>query len=227
MKANIPSRKKVKLEWFKSKAQFIIERKIEFQYTNNTVTYNKLNYDVNVKYILVKEGDPKDVPSNSPMTLYKGGLPFLFLTSAGAIGNKIISEELVDADIAVDDDIVEVKEGKPEITFEDALKPKEHIEVRTRYDTIIRKIMIENKLDNSIEVELNFKQTKDVTFVKAEPAPNETEEPIYKFKLSIPSEETKRITLELKAKIVTRVTRIKPEFIKPEPPEPLSKMMGK
>lgn len=226
MKANIPSRKKVKLEWFKSKAQFTIERKIEFQYTANTVTYNKLNYDVNVKYILVKEGEPKDVPSNSPMTLYKGGLPFLFLTSAGAIGNKIISEELVDADIDVDDDIVEVKEGKPEITFEDALKPKEHIEVRTRYDTISRKVTIENKLDNNIEMELNFKQTKDVTFVKAEPAPNETEEPNYKFKLSIPSEETKRITLELKAKIVTRVTRIKPEFIKPKP-EPLSKMMDK
>jgi len=224
VKANIPSRKKVKLEWFKAKAEFTIERKVEFQYTANTVTYNKLNYDVNVKYILVKEGDPKDVPSNSPMTLYKGGLPFLFLTSAGTIGNKIISEDLIDDDIAVDDDIVEVKEGKPEITFEDALKPKEHIEVRTRYDTITRKINIENKLDNNIEVELNFKQTKDVTFVKAEPAPNETEEPNYKFKLNIPSEETKRITLELKAKIVTRVTRIKPEFIKPKPVPSISKL---
>ncbi len=217
MRANIPSRKKIKLEWFKSKAEFKIERKIEFQYTANTVTYNKHNYDAKVTYVLVKEGEPKDIPSNSPMTLYKGGLPFLFLSTSGTIGNKIISEDLIDSDIVVDDDIVEIKEGKPEITFEDAIKPKQHIEVRTRYDKIFRKITVENKLDNEIEIELNFKQTKDVTFIKSDPTPDETEEPNFKFKVTVPSEQKKKISLELQAKIVTRVTRIKPEFIK-EPP---------
>ena len=79
------------------------------------------------------------------MTLYKNNLPFLFLATAGVIGNKIISEDLIDDDIIVDDDIIQIVEGEPKITFEDALKPKEHIEVRTKYDKITRKITIENK----------------------------------------------------------------------------------
>lgn len=213
MRANIPSRKKIKIEWFKSKAQFNIERKVAIEYNSSSVNYNKINWEAKVKYVLVKEGDPKALPSNSPMTLYKQGLPFLFLSTSGTVGNKIISEELIDDDIKIDDDIIQVVEGKPEIIFEDAIKPKEHIEVRTRHDKIIRKITIENKLDNEIELELNFKQTKDVTFVKSEPEASEVEEPIYKYKITIPSEQTKRITLELQAKIVTRVTKIKPEFI--------------
>ena len=152
IRANVPSRKKIKLEWFKSKCDFTIERNIAIEYNANSVTYNKINWDVNVKYLLTKEGDPKEIPSNSPMTLYKGGLPSLFLSTSATIGNKIISEELIDSDIIVDDDIVQISEGKPEITFEDALKPEEHIEVRTRYDKINRKINIENKLDNEIEL---------------------------------------------------------------------------
>lgn len=216
VKANVPSRKKIKLPWFKSKAELNIDRKVEVQYTANSVTYNKHNYDVNIKYILLKEGDPKDLPSNSPMTLYKGGLPFLFLSTSATIGNKIISEELIDADIVVDDDIVEIREGKPEITFEDAIKPKEHVEVRTRYDKITRKITIENKLDNEVNLELVFKQTKDVSFVKSDPIPTQTEEPLFKYKLSIPSEESKKILLELQAKIVSRVTKVKPEYAKEE-----------
>ncbi|TFF94572.1 MAG: hypothetical protein EU544_04305 [Promethearchaeota archaeon] len=209
----MPSRKKIKLEWFKSKASLDIERTISIEYNANSVNYNKQNWEAIVKYVLVKEGAPKEIPSNSPMTLYKQGLPFLFLSTSGTIGNKIISEELIDDDIKIDDDIIQIDEGKPEITFEDAIKPKEHIEVRTRYDTITRKITIENKLDNEISLELNFKQTKDVTYVKSTPEPQEIEEPIYKYQLVIPSEESKRITLELKAKIVKRVTKIKPEFL--------------
>lgn len=173
-----------------------------------------MKWDVKVKYILTKESDPKEIPVNSPMTLYKGSLPFLFLSTSSTIGNKIISEELIDSDIIVDDDIVQISEGKPEITFEDALKPEEHIEVRTRFDKINRKITIENKLDNEIELTLNFKQTKDVTFVKSEPVPDATEEPNYKFKIKIASEQSKKISLDLQAKIVKRVTRIKPEFVK-------------
>jgi hypothetical protein len=61
---------------------------------------------------------------------------------------------------------------------------------------------------------LDFKQTKEVTFIKSEPEPSEIEEPNYKFKLSILPEGTSKITLELKAKIVKRVTKIKPEFLK-------------
>ena len=36
----------------------------------------------------------------------------------------------------------------------------------------------------------------------------------YKFDLKIPSEKNSKITLEIQAKIVKRVTKIKPEFIK-------------
>lgn len=214
MKANVPSRKKIKLNWFKAKADFSIDRKVDIEYTASTASYNKLNWEVTVRYIIIKEGDPKDIPVNSPMTLYKGGLPFLFLSTAGTIGKKIISEDLIDDDIEIQDDIVEIKEGTPEITFEDALKPKEHIEVRTRYDKILRRISIENKLDNQISMILNFKQTKDITYIKSEPQPTEIEEPIYKFDITIPSEQTSRITLELQAKIVKRVTKLKPEYVK-------------
>ena len=213
MRADVPSRKKIKIEWFKSKAKYNIERKVSMEYNAGSVNNNKINRDVFVKYVLIKEGEPKELPSNSPLTLYKQGLPFLFLSTSGTIGNKIISEELIDDDVKVDDDMVQVLEGKPDITFEDAIKPKEHIEVRTRYDTITRKITVENKLDNEIELELNVKQTKDVTFVKSEPDPSEIEEPTYKYKLIVPSEQTKRISLELQAKTITRVTKIKPEFI--------------
>ncbi len=216
MKANVPTRKKIKLNWFKSKCDFNIERKVNIEYSANSATYNKQEWDVIVRYIFIKEGDPKDIPSNSPMTIYKNGLPFLFLTTTATIGNKIISEEMIDDDISVDDDIVQLSEGKPEITFEDALKPKEHIEVRTRYDKIIRKITIENKLDNEIELELNFKQTKDVTFVISTPEPTEKEEPNYIYKIKIPSEQKSSVVFDLQAKIVKRVTRIKPSYIKLE-----------
>ncbi len=214
MKANIPTRNKIKLNWFKSKANLDIERNINIQYDASSVTYNKHNWEVSVKYVLVKQGDPKEIPVNSPMTLYKGGLPFLFLSTAGIIGNKIISEELIDDDIKIDDDIVQIIEGEEKVTYEDASDPKQHIEVRTRFDKISRRITIENKLDNEIDLVFDFKQTKDITFVKATPEPSTIEEPDYKFEIKIPSEEKSRITLELQAKIVKRVTKIKPEFIR-------------
>jgi hypothetical protein len=213
MKANVPTRKKIKLNWFKSKCEFNIERKIEIQYTSNSVVLNKQTWDVIIRYVLKKEGESKEIPPKSPMTLYKDNLPFLFLTTAGTIGNKIISEDLIDDDITVDDNIVQVMEGEPKITFEDALKPEEHIEVRTRLDKITRKITIENKLDNEIELNLIFKQIKDVTYIKSAPSPSEIEEPIYKYELKIPTEEKSNIVLELQAKIVKRVTKTKPEFI--------------
>jgi len=202
------------LKWFKSKCEFTIERKIEIQYTANSISSNKITWEAIIKYVLIKEGERIDLPTNSPMTLYKNDLPFLFLNTAECIGNKIISEEMIDDDIIISDDIVQIKEGEPKITFEDAIQPKEHIEVRTRYDNVTRKISIENKLDNSIDLILDFKQTKDVAFVKSEPEASEIEEPNYKFKLTIPSEESSKILLELKAKIVTRATKIKPEYIK-------------
>jgi hypothetical protein len=200
MKATVPTRKKI--------------RKIEVQYTANSVSSNKLTWEAIIKYILVKEGENVDLPTNSPMTLYKNNLPFLFLNTAESIGNKIISEELIDDDIIINDDIVQIEEGEPKITFEDAIEPKQHIEVRTSFDIISRKINIENKLNYPIELVLDFKQTKEVTFIKSEPEPSEIEEPNYKFKLSILPEGTSKITLELKAKIVKRVTKIKPEFLK-------------
>jgi len=218
VKANIPTRNKIKLNWFKSRANIDIERNINVQYDSNSVTYNKHNWDVSVKYILVKEGDPKEIPVNSPMTLYKSGLPFLFLSTAGIIGNKIISEELIDDDVKVDDDIINVEEGEEKVTYEDAIDPKQHIEVRTRLDKITRRITIENKLDNDIALILDFKQTKDVSYIKANPEPTTTEEPDYKFKILLNQEEKSRITFELQAKIVKRVTKIKPEFIKEKTP---------
>ncbi|HEY0089811.1 MAG TPA: hypothetical protein VGB37_13265, partial [Candidatus Lokiarchaeia archaeon] len=116
--------------------------------------------------------------------------------------------------IIVDDDIIQIKEGKPEINFEDARDPKEHIEVRTRFDRITRRITIENKLDNEINLMLEFKQTKDVTFIKSDPIPSQIEQPDYKYEIKIPSEEKSRVSFEFQAKIVTRTTKIKPEFIK-------------
>ncbi len=215
MKANLPTRKKIKLNWFKSKCEFNIEREINIQYSATNVSYNKINWDVIVKYVLIKEGDAKEIPINSPMTLYKDNLPFLFLNTAGTIGTKIISEDLIDDDIKVNDDVVNVVEGDAKMTYEDARNFKEQIEVRTRYDKISRKITIENKLDNQIELTLNFKQTKDITFVKSDPVP-EIEEPNYKYKITIPSEKKTSVLLDLQAKIVSRVTKTKPEFIKKE-----------
>jgi hypothetical protein len=214
MKANIPTRKKIKLNWFKAKADLNIDRKIDIQYNSVNITSNKLNWDVIVKYVLIKEGVPKEIPINSPITLYKEGLPFLFLSTANTIGNKTISEDLIDDDIKVDDDIIQIKEGDTKVTYEDAKDPKEHIEVRTRYDNITRRITIENKLDNSIELLLKYKQTKDVNFVSSHPEPNKIEEPEYHYSITISSENKFRLTLELKAKMVSRVTKLKPEFLK-------------
>jgi hypothetical protein len=217
MKANVPTRKKVKLNWFKTRCEFKIERKIEIQYTSENISSNKLKWDAIVKYVLFREGDflNKDIPANSPMTLYKNNMPFLFLNTAESSGTKVNSENLIDDDIKVEDDIVNVIEGEPKINYEDAVDPKEHIEVRTRYDKISRKITIENKLDNNIELIFDFKQTKEVTFIKSDPNPSLIEEPNYKYNLTIPAEEKVSIILELQAKIVSRITKIKPEFLKP------------
>lgn len=217
IKANVPTRKKIKLEWFKAKCEFKIERKSEIQYSVNNVSSNKLKWDVIVKYVLVKEGAliNKDIPVNSPMTLYKNNLPFLFLNTAESSGTKINSEDLIDDDIIVDDDIVNIIEGAAKVTYEDASNPKEQIEVRTRYDKISRKITVENKLNNDIDLTLDLKQTKDVTYVKSEPEPSLIEEPNYKWNMKINSESKSNIVLELQAKIVSRITKIKPEFLKP------------
>ena len=169
MKANVPTRKKIKLNWFKSKCDLNIEREIKIQYTATNVSYNKINWDVIIRYILVKQGDIKEIPVNSPMTLYKDNLPFLFLNTAGTIGNKIISEDLIDDDVKVDDDVVNINEGIEKVTYEDARDPKEHIEVRTRYDNISRKITIENKLNDDIQLILDFKQTKDIVLPSSRP----------------------------------------------------------
>ena len=91
MKATVPTRKKIKLKWFKVKSQFDVERKIEIQYTEDSVSSNKLKWDAIIKYILIKEGENIDLPANSPMTLYKNNLPFLFLNTAQTVGNKINS----------------------------------------------------------------------------------------------------------------------------------------
>ncbi len=79
---------------------------------------------------------------------------------------------------------------------------------------LTRKINIENKLNNEIELIMNFKQTKDVSFVKSEPVPNETEVPNYQYNIKIPSEENVKVTLELQVKIITRVTKLKSQFLK-------------
>ena len=79
---------------------------------------------------------------------------------------------------------------------------------------LTRKINIENKLNNPIELALDFKQMKDVSFIKSEPAPSEIEEPNYKFNLPIHSESNSKIVLEIQAKITKRVTKTKPEFLK-------------
>ncbi|MBY8982393.1 MAG: hypothetical protein KGD57_05565 [Candidatus Lokiarchaeota archaeon] len=216
MKANVPTRKKIKLDWFKSKCNLNIEREIKIQYTAVNVSYNKINWDVIIRYILIKEGEVKEIPINSPMTLYKDNLPFLFLNTAGTIGNKIISEDLIDDDIKVDDDVVNIIEGIEKVTYEDARDPKEHIEVRTRHDKVTRKITIENKLNDDIGLILDFKQTKDISYVSSEPEPSEIEEPNYKYHINIPSEQKYSIILEIKAKIVSRVTKTKPEYLKKE-----------
>ncbi|KKN14954.1 hypothetical protein LCGC14_0990810, partial [marine sediment metagenome] len=70
------------------------------------------------------------------------------------------------------------------------------------------------KLNNEIELVMNFKQTKDVSFVKSEPAPSETEVPNYQYNIKIPSEGNVKVTLELQAKIITRVTKLKSQFLK-------------
>jgi len=217
MKANVPTRKKIKLDWFKAKCEFKIERKIEVQYHSSNVSSNKLIWEAIVKYVLIKEGSllNKDIPVNSPMTLYKNSLPFLFLNTAESSGTKVNSEDLIDDDIVVDDDIVNIIEGDAKVTYEDASNPKEQIEVRTRYDKISRKITIENKLNNPIDLTLDFKQTKDVTFVKSEPEPSLIEEPNYNYNINVLSESKSSVVLELQAKIVSRITKIKPEFLKP------------
>lgn len=214
MKATVPTRKKIKIKWFNEKCQIKTERKIDVQYSINLVSSNKLTWEAIIKYVLIKDGENIDLPVNSPMTLYKNNLPFLFLNTSECIGNKIISEEMIDDDIIVEDDIVQIKEGEPKITFEDALQPKEHIEVRTRYDHISRKINIENKLNNPIDLNLDFKQTKDIIFVSSQPEPSEIEEPNRIYQINIPPESNSKVTLELQAKIVTRVTKIKPEYVK-------------
>lgn len=217
MKANVPTRKKIKINWFKATCEFKIERKIEVQYTADNISSNKLIWDAIVKYILLKEGEllNKDIPPNSPMTLFKNNMPFLFLNTAESSGTRVNSENLIDDDLKVNDDIVNIIEGEPKITYEDAIDPKEHIEVRTRSDKISRKITIENKLDNKIDLIFDFKQTKDVTFIKSDPNPSSIEEPNYKYTIVIPAEEKSSIVLELQAKIVSRITKIKPEYLKP------------
>ncbi|TFF85236.1 MAG: hypothetical protein EU551_04440 [Promethearchaeota archaeon] len=213
MRANLHSRKNIRLKWFELKdISFEIKRKLEISYSTSTVENNINNFSPLMEYNF-KGG--KDIPQ-SDIIIFENGLPAAYAKTVGSKGDKFSTEPQLDPIVNIKDRIVELSKGKETISREPPTYPNprvKEIEIRDREDSIKRKITFENDSTERIEFfELKLIETKDVRFTNSSPEPNKRDPPEYLWNFSINPEEAFSIELEFQ-------THIRKTFeIEKEPP---------
>ncbi|MBD3189663.1 MAG: hypothetical protein GF308_03420 [Candidatus Heimdallarchaeota archaeon] len=200
MKANLGSRKSVRLQWFEQeKVPFSLKYSLGHSYYSTTVMTNELRPQIFQQYVF--SGLETPIPSTN-IILFEEGLPQSYLKTTGSIGKKFSTLETVSSDLTVIDRIIKVDQGDEKITKKpvsphEANKYKE-LQIHERQDKISRKITIKNETIRPIkELEVTFIENKEIRFLKSNPPAHESDPPEYTWKLEIPAEESVIIELTI------------------------------
>ncbi len=204
MKATLFPRKKIRLRWFEmSNIPFEIDRELEFSYNLSTVQNDKITYNPNYWYVF-KEVN-KEIPGTEIILLQKG-LPILFTRTVGSIANKFSTNKQNDSTISINDQIIKIEKGKEEIKREPLQYPDPKIkemEIRTRIDTIIRKLTFKNESDKKISgLKVKFIEVKDVRYSSSKQELYESDPPEYIWSIDIEPDSSKSLEITLIVEIV-------------------------
>ena len=198
MKANLETRKSVRLTWFKQKkVPFTLERTVEWSYYRNTVTYNEMRPGAQKQYVFSQVKNP--IPSTN-IIMFEGDLPQAYLNTTGSVGEKFSTDKIPDPTITILDRIVKVERGEEKVTKKPPEPHEAHMfkemQIHERKDKIIRKLTIKNETHRPITaMKATFIENNEIQFIKSTPAPKITDAPEYTWELEIPAEES--VVIEL------------------------------
>jgi hypothetical protein len=191
MKANLETRKSVRLNWFKQKkVPFTLKRMVDWSYISNNANLNEIHHTVQMQYTF--SGLKDSIPSTN-IIMFEGDLPQAYLSTSGSVGDKFTTDKTNDPSIAIIDRIVKIDQGDEKITKKPVSPYEAHrykeLQIHERKDKIIRKLTFRNESHRSItNMEATFIENNEIQFIKSKPEPNTTDAPEYQWKLEIPPE---------------------------------------
>lgn len=213
MKANLETRKSVRLNWFKQKkVAFELKRTLEWSYYKSTVASNELHHSPMMQYIFSGLKDP--IPSTN-ILMFEGDLPQAYLYTTGNIGDKFSSEKIQDTNLTVIDRVVKVDQGEEKVSKKPVPPHEAHlfkeIQIHERKDKITRKLTIKNETHKPItSLELIFIENNEIQFIKSNTTVNKDNAPEYKWLLDIPAEGSIAIELSVE-NLIKNVYKIEKE----------------
>ena len=206
MKAQLESRKSVRLNWFKQeKVPFVIRNMLEWQYSRHSAEQNEIQHEILMQYEFSKLKKP--IPNTDIIIFDKTGLPQAYMNTEKNIGKKFLTNKVTNREINVKDRIITLKKGENKVTSKPVPPQEAHrfkeIQEHERVDVIQRKISITNESSKEIkEIRMVFIQTKEVEFLSCSPELSGTSPPEYVWKVDIAAEST--ATIELKLNVITK-----------------------
>ncbi|MCP4764045.1 MAG: DUF4139 domain-containing protein [archaeon] len=214
MKANLESRKSVRINWFKQEeVPFVKKRTMQWSYGKGNVIYNESRLSFYSEYVF--SGLKKPIP-NTSIIVFANDLPQSYMNTSGSVGDKFKTDKILDSDLDSLDRIVKVKQGEDKVITKPVAPHEAHIykeiQIHERRDVITRKISIKNETSNQIKnIELTFIENKEIRFIESNPKPSKSEAPEYIWNMEIPGEESKiiEITVESHNKTVYKIEKEK------------------
>lgn len=201
MKVTLGSRKNVRLNWFKQEGvPFVLKRELEFSYNENSVLVDTVTPPVYMQYSL--SGLLKAIPKTN-IIVFSEGLPHSYLSTLGSVGDKLLTEKVVDETMNVVDRIVKVQQGEESIITKPVPPNERHlfkeIQIHERQDTIRRKITLKNEGERLVKgIKVQFIEKKDINYSGASKEPLETDPPEYTWKVDVPPGKSVAIEIVLK-----------------------------
>ncbi|WP_371802658.1 hypothetical protein [Candidatus Lokiarchaeum ossiferum] len=216
MKAQLESRKSVRLNWFKQeKVPFSIKNILEWQYSRHSAEQNEILREVLMQYEFSQLEKP--IPNTDIIIFDKTGLPQAYMNTEKNIGKKFLTNKVPNREISVKDRLVSLKKGENKVTSKPVPPQEAHrykeIQEHERIDVIQRKISVTNESSRDIkEIRLEFIQTKEVEFLSCKPETSGSSPPEYFWKVDIPAESTTSVEINLNV-ITKSVYKIEKEKI--------------
>ncbi|UYP47163.1 hypothetical protein NEF87_003448 [Candidatus Lokiarchaeum ossiferum] len=216
MKAQLESRKSVRLNWFKQeKVPFSIKNILEWQYSRHSAEQNEILREVLMQYEFSQLEKP--IPNTDIIIFDKTGLPQAYMNTEKNIGKKFLTNKVPNREISVKDRLVSLKKGENKVTSKPVPPQEAHrykeIQEHERIDVIQRKISVTNESSRDMkEIRLEFIQTKEVEFLSCKPETSGSSPPEYFWKVDIPAESTTSIEINLNV-ITKSVYKIEKEKI--------------
>ena len=206
MKAQLESRKSVRLNWFKQEqVPFVIKNMLEWQYTRHSAEQNEIQREILMQYEFSKL--EKAIPNTDIIIFDKTGLPQAYMNTEKNIGKKFLTNKVTNREIYVKDRIVSLKKGENKVTSKPVPPQEAHrfkeIQEHERVDVIQRKLSVTNESNKDIKgIRMVFIQTKEVEFLSCTPEASETSPPEYIWKVDVAAEST--TSIEVKLNVITK-----------------------